>query len=204
MSAVGGLRLLFAAGMAATLAACATPRAVTDLAATTGRNVTLLQGNLSAFTRQQQAISETRIAIVSRLSRETVTAEAQRDRRVEFEREAGAGAPADLSERWRRQTEDSAKQYQAQKDSLAAARKALEEKQKAVQAPTGALQDTSKTLLALSKALTFKEHLGFLAAFFSEAGADVKKAQADAKKAKDKGDDKAKKAEESTKDTRTP
>jgi uncharacterized membrane protein YccC len=204
MRAAGRLRAFSVAVMVLALTACATQRAATELAATTGRNTTLLEGNLSALVRQQRAISETRIAIVSRLHRETVLAEALRDRLVAFERAENLGDPADLSERWRRQTEESARQYVAQKESLAAARKVLEEKQKAVQAPIGPLQDTSKALVALSRELTFKEHVAFLFTFFSEAGADVKKAQDDAKKAQEAGDDKAKKAEKSTKDDGTP
>lgn len=191
-----------AAVLTLALNACASSRPVNALAATTGRNAALLEAQLSSLARQHQAIFESRIAVVSRLHRATVEAEALADRLHSFEREAGRGAPIDLSERWRLQTEESARQHAARQESLATAQKQLRDKQKAVQAPTTALQDTGKSLLAVSEELTFKEHVSFLFGFASEVGADVKKAQDDAKKAKARGDAKAKEAEKSATDKR--
>lgn len=183
-----------------TLGACTSSKSVNELAAVTGRNAALLEGHLSSLVRQQQAIADSRIAVVSRLHRETVEAEAAVERRQAVERETGLGAPIELSDRWRLQTEESARQYGARQESLAAARKQLTDKQKAVQAPTAALQDAGKSLVAASEELTFREHVSFLFGFASEVGADVKKAQDDAKKAKAEADAKAEAAEQSAKD----
>ncbi|MDQ5871161.1 MAG: hypothetical protein M3547_03040 [Acidobacteriota bacterium] len=189
----------YAAVLPLALNACASSKPVHALAAITGRNAALLEAHLSSLARQQQAISESRIVVVSRLHRETVKAEAEADRKHAFEREAGLGAPIDLSERWRLQTEESARKDAVRQESLAAAQKQLRDKQKAVQAPAVELLDTGKSLLASSEELTFKEHVAFLFGFASEVGADVKKARDDAKKAKASGDAKAKEAEKSTK-----
>jgi hypothetical protein len=191
-----------AAVLTLALNACASSKPVNALAETTGRNAALLEAQLSSLARQQQAISESRIAVVSRLHRATVEAEALADRLHSFEREAGLGAPIDLSQRWRLNTEKSASQYAARQESLAAARKQLTDKQEAVQAPTAALQDTAKSLLAASEELTFKEQVTFLFGFASEVGTDIRKAQDDAKNAKASGDAKAKEAEKSANDER--
>jgi hypothetical protein len=177
--------------------ACATPKPVTDLAAVTAQNAATLESQLSALARQQQAISESRINVLSRLHRETVEAQALRDRNVAFERAEGLTAPIGLYEDLRGDADASAKVYFERKAALAAVRQALEERQKAVKAPTAALQDTSKTLLAISAALSFKEHVKMLFGFFSEVANDVKKAREDAKQAEKQGDAKAKEAEKS-------
>ncbi|HEU5193326.1 MAG TPA: hypothetical protein VFW70_01210 [Methylomirabilota bacterium] len=181
---------------------CAKSRPVNQLAEVTARNTALLEGQLSDFVRQQQAISAGRIQLVSRLNRATVEALAQRERLAAFEREEGLSEPLALYDELRQSAVQAARVHSERAAALADARQKLVDSQKAVQAPTAALQDTGKSLLAVSHVLSLKEHVKFLFGFFSEVGSDVKKAQEDAKKAKDNGDTKAEKAKDAAADKR--
>jgi DNA gyrase/topoisomerase IV subunit A len=178
--------------------ACTTARPATELAAVTAQNAASLESQLSALTRQQQAISESRIAVLSRLHRETVEAEAARDRNIAFERAEGLTQSSALYEELRKDADASAKAFAEREAALAAARRALEERQKTVKAPTTALQDTSNALLAISEELPFDEHVKMLFSFFSDVARGVQKARNDAKEAEKQGDAKAKEAEKST------
>src|SRR3989442_10924284 len=65
-----------AASLAATLSACATPKPVTGLAEATARNTTALQSQLATFARQQEAISASRVRIVTGLQRSVLEVDA--------------------------------------------------------------------------------------------------------------------------------
>ena len=177
-----------AAAVAVATAACATPAPVSQLAAATAQNTSMLQSRLSAFTASQSTIADSRIRNLVQLQQAGMEAEARRDRNLAFEREVGLTGPIDLYEKLRSRAVDSARQQTEASTAIAAARKSLEDKQKAVEAPIAALQDTAKNLLSASDALSFKDHVELTFKFLSEVVDSAKKAQADAAQASVKGD----------------
>ncbi|HZO43003.1 MAG TPA: hypothetical protein VFE97_27550 [Methylomirabilota bacterium] len=199
MTTPGRAQLLSIALLALVATACTTTP-VNQLAAATARNTSLLQTQLSTFVARQRLIADSRIANLSFVQQSAALAELRRDRDIAVEREVGLTDPLDLYKKLHDRAVESARQQAETQAAIAAARKSLEEKQKAVEVPTTALQDTAKSLLVVSEDLSFEGHVEFLYKFFSEVGKDVQKAQADAEKAKKSGDQKAKDATTATTD----
>jgi len=164
---------------------------VANLARETARNTTLLQTQLSGFAAQQRTVTESRIANLMRLQRDAADAEGRRARNAAIDRSAGLADEVDLYEALRQRAIDSAREHGDAEAALADARKALEGRVKTIEVRSGALQDTTKSLLSISKSLSFKQYAALLFKFGSEVADDVKKAQADAKKANATADKKS-------------
>lgn len=180
--------------------ACSTPAPVNHLAAETARNTSLLQTQLSTFVADQRLITNSRIANLAFLQQSVALAELRRDRDVAIEREVGQTEPLDLYKKLHDRAVDSARRWAETQSAIAAARTSLDDKQKLVDVPTTALQDTAKGLIVVSENLSFEDHAEFLYKFFSEVGKDVQKAQADAKSAKKSGEQNATDATKATTD----